>query len=151
MQEWGMNKAPRRLRASVQKVLSELRPEALLYLKNPKLEVKIIHKPDYSVWAYFPFHRRRLIDRELHLRSGTRVLLVFSNASSVELPRKIVQDQIRDQLGHVLLYLRSPYAWNDCSQAMKEMARELSRATEGKKGAASKERTGNVRKAANVN
>ena len=44
MQEWGMDKAPRRLRASVQKVLCELRPEALLYLKDSKFEVKIIHK-----------------------------------------------------------------------------------------------------------
>jgi hypothetical protein len=150
MQEWGMDKAPHRLRASVQKVLSELRPEALLYLKDPKFEVKIIHKPDYSVWAYFPFHRRRLIDRELHLRPETRVLLVFSIASSDELPRKIFQDQIRDQLGHVLLYLRSPYAWNDCPRAMKEW-RANCHEREGKKGAASKERTGNVQKAANVN
>ena len=120
IQEWGMDKAPGRLRNSVRLVLSELHPTALLLLKDPKSEVKVIPNPDFSVWAYFPVHRRRLVAREYHPKPETRVLLVLSIPVSNDTPTNVFEDEIRDHLGHALLYLRAPRAWNDCDAAWKE-------------------------------
>jgi hypothetical protein len=120
MQEWGMDKQPRRLQVSVRRVLCELHPAALYLLKDPRFEVMVILKPDYSVWAYFPVHRRRWVAREYHPKRGTRVLLMFSISASDQTPRKLFEDQIRHHLGHVLLYLRAPKAWNDCDAACRE-------------------------------
>ena len=82
-------------------------------------------QPDYgfSVWAYFPIDRNRRITRELKPKSETRVLLVFSAAGFEKSKRKFFEDCLRDHLGHVLLYLRSPKACNDCPDAMKEWRR----------------------------
>ncbi len=81
MQEWGMGEQSRRIQSSVRRVLNELTGEALLFLKDPRLEVKVLSDADlqrvsgrrglsynamggnmvhpslmigHSVWAYFP-------------------------------------------------------------------------------------------------
>jgi hypothetical protein len=65
------------------------------------------------------YERVRII-RELLPRSDTRVLLVFGTASFERDKRKFFEECLRDHLGHVLLYLRSPKANNCCPEAMKE-------------------------------
>ena len=116
-----MNEQPRRIQACVRKVLNELPPEALLRLKDPRLEVKVLAENDFiSAWAYFPVHRRRCIARMCSTRPETRVLLVFSTPVAQKESRKVFEDHIRDHLGHVLLYLRNPKARNECADAMKK-------------------------------
>jgi hypothetical protein len=68
---------------------------------------------------------RRLIALGMHPKPQTRVLLVFSTPHCEETPVKLLRDQIRDHLGHVLLYLRSPKAPNDCPDAGKEWRRSI--------------------------
>jgi hypothetical protein len=123
MKEWGVKNCPQNFQACVRKILNELTVEALLCLKNPRLEVQVRPESDYSVWAYFPINQRRLIARELHPQSETRVLLVFSLGHFQRDRRKFFEDCIRDALGDVLLYLREPKARNECSDAMKEWRR----------------------------
>src|ERR1700674_2595587 len=77
MQEWGMNDRSPRLQTCVRKVLGELSADALLTLKDSKLEVTVQPEADHSVWAYFPIHRNRMISRKLEPRPETRVLLVL--------------------------------------------------------------------------
>jgi len=121
MKEWGMCERSHRIQACVRRVLRELSGEALLALiKNPKLEVKVIPKPDFSIWAYFPIHRNRLIARRFAPTRTTRVLVVLSEPRIEEQPLKVSEDELRDHLGHTLLYLRSPKARNECSDAQRE-------------------------------
>jgi hypothetical protein len=175
MLEWGMDKAPRGLQASVRKVLSELTGEALLALGDKKLEVRVAEAAyHYSVWAYFPIwprwsraaqdlaassitfnpivtahamldthavricgntsaarqadiYERIRIVRELLPRIETRILLVFGT-SGFEKERSVdFQDLLRHHLGHVLLFLREPKAWNDCDAACKELEQSARR------------------------
>jgi hypothetical protein len=59
MQEWQLGEQSPRLQASVRKVLSELHPEALLRLKDKRLEVRVAAGSwHHSVWAYFPIWPR---------------------------------------------------------------------------------------------
>src|ERR1039457_3446524 len=58
MHEWRMGEQSPRIQASVRKVLSELDPEALLSLKDPKLEVVVLPDDEHGVWASFPIHPR---------------------------------------------------------------------------------------------
>ena len=73
------------------------------------------------------FLDKRLIAQGVRLKSQTRVLLVFSAAEAEKESRKLFEDQIRDHLGHVLLYLRSPRAHNGCPEAMKEWRKSVLR------------------------
>lgn len=115
MQEWRMGEQSQGMQASVRKVLSELEPWALVWLKDPRFEVIVRSGSDYdfSVWAYFPIHCNRSIAKELKPKSETRVLLVFSAAGFKKSMRKLFEDCLRDHIGHVLLYLREPKAQND--------------------------------------
>lgn len=121
LEDWGVDKAPPRLKACIRGVLGELDPSAhLLLRRNPTLQVTIRPDAGYSVWAYFPVHKRRMIVRQLAddgilLRVESRVLLVISEKLS-----KKDADNMRDHLGHVLLYLRCPRAKNDCEAASRE-------------------------------
>jgi hypothetical protein len=135
MQEWRMGEQSPRIQDSVRKVLSELDAEALMCLKDPRFEVMVLPGPDFSVWAYFPVHRRRCIARKVHPKARTRVLLVFSTAECGKIPVKLLKDQIRDHLGHVLLYLRSPRAPNNCPDAWKEWQMSIRRKARAKKAA----------------
>jgi hypothetical protein len=103
-----------------------LSPEALLSLKRaPKLEVMVLPEAGYSVWAYFPVHRRRGIAQELRPKPATRLLLVLSEKHFQEQPVKLSENHLRDHLGHMLLYLRSPKAPNECSDALREWRSNL--------------------------
>jgi hypothetical protein len=137
MNEWGIGKQCPRFQSSVRRVLSELDVEALVSLKDPRLEVVIMRDEGHSVWACFPIRARnytrlcmgpdyRLLVAHKVLRRPkpeTRVLLVFSTAGIAGEPVKTFQDNLRDHLGHVLLYLRSPKAPNHCADAQKEWRR----------------------------
>lgn len=120
-----MAEQSRRVQTSVRRVLNELSTESLLCLKDPKLEVMARPEKGFSVWAYFPIHRNRLIARELRPKPQTRVLLVFSTANLERDKGKFFEDCLRDHLGHVLLYLRSPRARNECPDAQKEWHRSV--------------------------
>ena len=63
---------------------------------------------------------RRLIALGMPPKPQTLVLLVFSTADAEKERRGIFEEQLRDHLGHVLLYLRSPSARNECADARKE-------------------------------
>jgi hypothetical protein len=115
MAEWGFDKQSPRLKARMSRVLGELVPEALGILRgNPKLQVEFVSADSFDIWAYFPVHRRRTIVRSLQvkLKPMARVLLVIGHDP--------VERHIRDHIGHVLLYLRSPRASNECGDAMRE-------------------------------
>ena len=65
------------------------------------------------------YERIRIV-RELLPRIETRILLVFG-ASGFEKEWSVhFQNLLRHHLGHVLLFLRDPKAWNDCDAACKE-------------------------------
>jgi hypothetical protein len=172
LQEWRMDEQSPRLQASVRRVLNELDAEALLRLKDPKLEVEVVAaEENHSIWAYFPVRRLtaskeqplakiretiaglplplsernreramrlfgQLIVQVLQPKPRTRVLLVFSTACAESEPRRAFEQQLRDHLGHVLLYLREPKANNDCTAAMKEW--RMSVRAPAKKAAAKK-------------
>ena len=127
MREWGLDDKPLCLRTSVRRVLNELAVEALLRLKDPRFEVIVRPEPDFSVWAYFPVHGRRLIARQLRPRRQTRVLLVFSLGGLEQETAQSFEECLRDHLGHALLYMRDPKAWNDCDAAWKEWCSSLPR------------------------
>jgi hypothetical protein len=120
MREWGMDSQPRSLRTSFRKVLSELDSCALLYLKDPRFEVLVTPEDGFCVWAYFPVHRNRIVARELKPKPQTRVLMVISVPGFKGHSASAFEGHLRDHLGHVLLYLRDPQAWNDCDAAWKE-------------------------------
>jgi hypothetical protein len=82
MREWGMDGQPRRIQATVRRVLNEMEPEALLFLKDPRFEVMVLPGEQFTVWPYFPINRRRCIVKEaialgLPPKDETRVLLVL--------------------------------------------------------------------------
>jgi hypothetical protein len=123
LDEWGVDKQSLSLKACVRRVLSELSIDAHLTLRRePRLQVVILPEsvPGFRVWSYFPIYERRSIVQQLadigiSTRPSTRVLLVISETLSED-----EADYLRDGLGHVLLYLRSPRATNDCDAAMRE-------------------------------
>lgn len=120
MESWGMGEQPRRVQTCLRKVLSELCGEGLLILRNPKLEVMVAPEAFFSVWAYFPIHRRRLISQRLHPQPRTKVLLAINAARLDTQPVKQTEDELRDHFGHVLLYLERPKAHNGCVEALRE-------------------------------
>ena len=135
MREWGMDGQPQCLRTSVRRVLNELDTEALLRLQDPRFEVVVRPEPDFSVWAYFPIHGRRLIARQLRPRRQTRVMLVFSLGGLAHDSAESFEECLRDHLGHSLLYLRDPKAWNDCAAARKEWRSSVHRQRPARKQA----------------
>src|SRR5260370_10354272 len=131
MQEWGMNDCSPRLQTCGRRVLGELPADALLTLKDSKLEVTVQPEADHSVWAYFPIHRNRMISRKLEPRPETRVLLVLGEGHFERDINKTLEEYLRNHLGHVLLYLREHRANNDCAAAMKQWRRSV-RGEEGR-------------------
>jgi hypothetical protein len=120
MLEWRMGEASRRVQTCVRQVLRELDASAQLTLREPKLEVIVLPEALFSVWAYFPIHRRRRIAQQYKPKSATRVLLVLSEKGFHEQPLKRSIAELQDHLGHTLLYLRDPKARNDCVDAQRE-------------------------------
>lgn len=126
MQEWRMGEASHLIQTCMRQVLRELDVEARLRLRNePKLEVMVLPNAAYSVWPYFPIHRRRVIARQYGPKPATRVLVVLSEKLFHEQSLKLSMAELRDHLGHTLLYLRSPTARNECVDAGREWRRAL--------------------------
>ena len=121
--EWGVTDYSEKLRRCVRRVLAELCAGSQLVLRrNPKLQVVILPEATFSVWAYFPVHRNRHVVRgyQIKLIGTARVLLVISLKDVEQQPLKKTAVELRHHLGHALLYLRSPRARNECSDAEKE-------------------------------
>jgi hypothetical protein len=121
-EEWRVSS--RRLQSCLRRVFRELCAETLVSLrKEPRLQIAT--SGHNSVWAYFPMHRRRWIVRSLgiELKPETRILLVFNDVIIDGQPAKQSEAELRDHLGHTLLYLRAPKAPNDCRNALKEWDR----------------------------
>jgi hypothetical protein len=130
MNEWGMGAQSRRMQAVVRRVLGELSCEALICLKDERFEVLVFPESYGSgfIWPYFPIYGRRLVVRKaialgLAPKAETRILLLFTAPDIETQSLRFLEGCLRDALGHVLLYLRSPKAWNGCSEAMKEWHR----------------------------
>ncbi len=120
MDEWRMREYSGRVQGCVGLVLRELSGEALLALRDPKLEIIVMPEADFSVWAYFPIHRRRTIAQRLRPKPATQVLLVLSETHFVKQALTRSKDELRDHFGHALLYLRNPKARNECADAERE-------------------------------
>lgn len=100
------------------RVLEEMQPEAQLSLRRePRLQVVLHREAPNSVWAYFPVNKHRLIVRDLDIQlSPTARVLLLLRAENTESDQQFME-YLRDHLGHVLLYLRSPMARNECVDA----------------------------------
>src|SRR5438046_337919 len=109
MEEWCLQESLVKVQGSVRKVLSELSAGAQQRLRKTKLQIIAAPSADKGVWAYFPVYgRRRVAHKVRHkLRSTTRVLLVVSERHFEEPWRERSEGELRERLGHVLLYLRS--------------------------------------------
>jgi hypothetical protein len=122
IREWQI---PEQLHNLVHRVLCEMDAETLLTLRNePRLEVMVRPDAPFAVWPYFPVtdqrkkwsgHSRFIIKKlGLEVKPETQALLLFSDHMPV------TEDQLRDDLGHMLLYLRDPKAPNECADAQRE-------------------------------
>jgi len=125
--EWGIGKCSTRVQTRMRRVLGELSPGAHRTLRrNPKLQVVVVSETGFSVWAYFPAHRKRRIVRDLQieLKPTARVLLVICEKLIEQQSARLTDADLRDHLGHTLLYLRSPKSRNGCGDASREWRRE---------------------------
>jgi hypothetical protein len=130
LNEWNIDSKQCKLQKCLRRVLGELATEAQLVLRhNPKLQVTVSNKAPFSVWAYFPMHRRRAIlsHCEMGLAPGARVLLLIRPNIIDSQSQSQTCDELRDHLGHVLLYLREPKGRNECSDATREFERSKAR------------------------
>lgn len=123
MTEWDLPKGNKKLRRCMRQALAELLAESQLQLRrNPKLQVVVLPESSFSVWAYFPAHRKRWIVRRfgIELKPGSRVILVISLKDVQEQPATRTIAELRHHLGHTLLYLRRPRSRNECRDAERE-------------------------------
>jgi len=130
MAEWGLDRWHGKLQRCLRRVLGELVTEAHLVLRrNPKLQVALSDSAPFSVWAYFPIHRRRTIlsHCEIGLAPGARVLLLINPNIVDSQSQHQTCDELRDHLGHVLLYLREPKGRNECPDATREFEQSRGR------------------------
>jgi hypothetical protein len=70
-------------------------------------------------------YRRRLIFQEYKPKPATRVLLLFGEKAFEKEVPETSYENLRDHLGHTLLYLRNPKARNECVDAEREWRRSL--------------------------
>jgi hypothetical protein len=119
--EWCLANRSQRVQLCLAGVLRELNDLALFHLRtDPRCELMILPEAGHSVWAHFPIHRRRSVARLYGPRPETRVLLVLSERHFSEQSAEQSEDELRDHLGHTLLYLRDPKARNECEEAAAE-------------------------------
>jgi hypothetical protein len=102
-------------------LLKELPPIPKIALLDPRLQIEVIPLDggDFPTWAC-RVRDHESIRRKLEVRSCTGILLLLSQPAIERLPRKEVMEDLRHELGHVLLYLSSPEAIDDCSAADEE-------------------------------
>jgi hypothetical protein len=126
--EWGIEKHSQKLHGCVRRVLGELSAGVQLVLrKNPRLQVVVLPEAAFSVWAYFPVHRRRTVVRQLaiRLKPTARVLLVMSEKHVKKQSVRKTNAELRDHFGHVLVYLQSSRRPNECEDAWKEWQKSV--------------------------
>ncbi len=116
--EWGIGGYSAPIQRVMRIVLSELHTEKALFLRNePRLEIAVLPEAPFAVWAYFPIHRRRRLPEGCNPKPQTRVLIVLSAAAFDTETAESLADLLRHHIGHVLLYLESPKAPNECADA----------------------------------
>ncbi len=108
----------------LESVLKELPPIPKIALLDPGLQIEVVPLDggDFPTWAC-RVRDHESIRRKLEVRSATGILLLLSQPAIERLPRKEVMEDLRHELGHVLLYLRNPEAIDDCSAADEEWER----------------------------
>jgi hypothetical protein len=85
LEEWNIAASSGRLHRCMCRVLKELDiPAQMILRREPKLQVVVHPKAPYSIWAYFPVHRARIIVPEQ--TSSARVILLI-DSSQVESSR----------------------------------------------------------------
>jgi hypothetical protein len=124
---WRLIRSPA-VATCVRRVLGEMVAAALLDLRDERLQVILWDEPyGMDAWAYFPIHRRRLIARhpavQRVLKPTTRILFTLRKRAFGTMPARKMDAMLRDQFGHILLYLKNPHAPNDCPEAMKQWRR----------------------------
>ncbi|HEY6253084.1 MAG TPA: hypothetical protein VI685_24255 [Candidatus Angelobacter sp.] len=110
-------------------VLKELGTLARIALLDPHLQTEVVignsdvpsQAPGAPTWA-FPVHRQEWIKEFVDVRPATRVLLLLFQPDIELLPREVVTEDLRHELGHAFLYLRDP-ANDDCAAADEEWKR----------------------------
>jgi len=105
-------------------VLKELAPILKIALLDPRLQIEVLPLDggDYPTWAC-RVRDHESIRTKLEVRSATEILLLLSQPAIERLPREEVMEDLRHELGHVLLFLRNPEATDDCSAADEEWKR----------------------------
>jgi hypothetical protein len=78
MRAWDIGEQARWFQARVRGVLNQLSGEALLLLRDPRLEVMVRAELAGGAFAFFPIYSRRRVARLLQPKAGTRVLLVLN-------------------------------------------------------------------------
>jgi len=105
-------------------VLKELRAPARIALLDPRLQIEVtpLDGDDYPTWAC-RVRDHEWIRRKLEVRPAAGIVLLLSQPAIERLPKEEVMEDLRHELGHVLLYLRNPEAIDDCSAADEEWER----------------------------
>jgi hypothetical protein len=125
---WRIHDQSERFQQRVLKVLQELNAKALLSLVDARLEVRVHPDSGLNVWAFYPFCRGLYNARHFSMSpvplvrpNILTILLLQFNAREFE--KQAAQQShidLRKHLGHALLFLRSPDAPNQDSDARRE-------------------------------
>lgn len=105
-------------------VLKELGTVSRIALLDPRVQIEVVplDGDDFPTWAC-RVHRHEWIKRKLEVRPATEILLLLSQPAIQHLPREIVLNDLRHELGHVFLYLRDPESADECDAADEEWER----------------------------
>jgi hypothetical protein len=105
----------------VDRILRPMVTEALYVLRDLRLQVVVVPRSSFGVWAYFPIHSRRWIVRrhQLALHSQAKVLLVVSASDIGNRPQLETLVELAHHLGHVFCYLHNGRWIHGCLDADK--------------------------------
>jgi hypothetical protein len=108
----------------LESAVRELGTITRIALLDPRLQIEVIPLDggNFPTWAC-RVGNHESIRRKLEVRSDTGILLLLSQPAIERMPREEVMEDLRHELGHVLLYLRDPEAIDDCSAADEEWER----------------------------
>jgi hypothetical protein len=125
---WRIQDQSERFQQRVLKVLQELGAEPLLSLVDPRFEVRILPDQGLSVWCFYPFYKTLYNARRFEMAPVplvkpnllTVVLLQFNSREFEKQDAARSLMDLRKHFGHALLWLRSPAAPNEDSDAKRE-------------------------------
>ena len=105
----------------LESALREVGPITRIALLDPRLQIEAIPLDggEFPTWAC-RVGDHETIRTKLEVRPATRIVLLLSQPAIERLPREEVMDDLRHELGHVLLYLRNPEGRDDCCAAQEE-------------------------------